>query len=607
MKTVPKAQLDELRARSDIVEVIGSYLRLQRAGSSYKALCPFHKEKTPSFHVNPARQIFHCFGCGVGGDVFSFVMKYEGVAFADAIRILARRAGMVIETVEEEPKSKSEKEQLLQVHEMLAAFYHRVLLEHPSAADARAYLKSRDLLDEAAKRFRFGYAPDVPDALLKFAAARKIEPALLERAGVLARSEGRSDLYDRFRGRVMIPICDELGRVIAFTGRILNPEASPAKYVNSPETPLFRKGRVLFALHLARRAIVDARQAILCEGQIDTIRCHLAGIENAVAAQGTAVTDEHARILKRYADEVILMLDADTAGQNAALRSAELLIGAELSVRIAALPAGEDPDSLIRKAGRAAVERVIEQARSAVEFLLDVQAARGELASEAGVARAARSALELIAASPSPTHRDLMLRQAAARLRLSESSLREQLRRVIRARAVRRDYEAEAEETPPTHPPDEVGALRTLLRNPGLLGQYRAFLPERLFVDADCARLYRLFLAEPPERWTAEACAPTEAPEVGRLLAQLCAENEAQLGKREIYTDEDALRDYILKLWRNDLQRRRDRLLRAATPGPETEQEVNHILHYLGLLRRGWDAAVPFMELHAESAESPTP
>ena len=601
MKTVPKTQLDELRARSDIVEVIGSHLRLQRAGSTFKALCPFHKEKTPSFHVNPSRQIFHCFGCGAGGDVFSFVMKREGVDFMTAVRMLAQRAGMVIETVDEDPQNKSEKEQLFQVHAALATFYHRVLMEHPSAADARAYLKSRDLLDEAAKKVQFGFAPDIPDALLKFAAARKYDPALLEKAGILARAEGRADVYDRFRGRIMIPICDELGRVIAFTGRILHPEASPAKYVNSPETPLFRKSRVLFALHLARRAIVDARRAVLCEGQIDTIRCHLAGLENAVAAQGTAITEEHARILRRYADEIVLMLDADTAGQNAALRSAELLIASELSVRVAALPPGEDPDSLIRKAGRAAVERAIEQAVPALVFLVNLQEARGELASEAGIARVTRAVLKLIAAAPSPTHQERLLRQAAARLRLSDAALRQDLHRIVGARRGRTDLSVEAAETHPEHPADEIGALRTALRNPSLLPLFRSFLPERLFLDAICARLYRLILSVPSNQLTAEACAPSEAPEVGRLLSQLLSEIESETVRREIYTDEHAARDYILKLWRNDLQRQRDGLIRSATVDPDAEQKINDLCLHLAALRRGWDAALPFLELHEQS------
>ena len=393
---------------------------------------------------------------------------------------------------------------------------------------------------------------------MNFAAASKFDPALMERAGILARSEGRSEWYDRFRGRVMIPICDEIGRVIAFTGRILNPEASPAKYVNSPETPLFRKSRVLFALHLARRAIVDARRAILCEGQIDTIRCHLAGIENAVAAQGTAVTEDHARLLRRYSDEVVLMLDADAAGQNAALRSAELLIAAELGVRIAALPPGEDPDSLIRTAGRAAVERVIEQAVPAVVFLVNLQEARGELASEAGIARVVRAALDLAAAAPSPTQQELLLRQAADRLRLTETALRGQLQRLQGSRRYPTAPTAAngaAAEAPTTHPADEVGALSTIVRNPALLPLFRSFLPERLFVDAVCARLFRLALSVPPDRWLAEACAPSEEPEVGRLLSQLLAETALETVRREIYTDERAAREPLREIDRLDPNR----------------------------------------------------
>lgn len=596
MKVIPKNVLEELRARSDIVEVVGGYLRLQRAGASFKALCPFHKEKTPSFHVNPARQTFHCFGCGAGGDVFRFVMQKEGVDFSTAVRLLARRAGMVIEVADEDPREKSEKDQLYRIHEDLAEFYRRVLQEHPAGEAARAYLKTRDLV-EAARVFRFGFAPDVPDALLKFAAAKKYEPALLEKAGVLMRSEGRGGFYDRFRGRLMIPIRDELGRVIAFTGRVLRAEDSPAKYVNSPETPLFRKGRVLFAFDRARRAIAEQRRAILCEGQIDVIRCQLAGLENAVAAQGTAVTEDHARILRRYADEVVLMLDADTAGQNAALRSAELMLAAELSVRVAVLPAGEDPDSLIRKEGRAAIDRVLEGARPVVDYLIELSAARGELASEAGLGRAVTAVLDLAALSPSPTQRDFMLRAAAARLRLSETALREQLGRRRARPAANARAEEETRPAPPAHPPHELGALRSLIRHPELAPLFRTHLPERLFMDAVCARLYRLALAHPPEAWSAEVAAIADDDEIARVYAEAAALTG---GGGEVYSPEDAARDYILAMWRGELQRRRERLLRQTDLTPEMEREINTLSWHLSLLRRGWDAALPFLELQAE-------
>ncbi len=599
MKKVSQAQLDELRARSDIVEVIGNYIRLQRAGASFKALCPFHKEKTPSFHVNPARQIYHCFGCGAGGDVFRFIMQHQGVDFMTAVRILAQRAGMVIEFEEGPGEKKSEREVLLHVLQTVADFYHRVLLEHSSAAEARAYVRSRDL-EVAAQIFRFGFAPVQSDAMLKFAEAKKCAPALLEKAGILARAEGRGGWYDRFRGRLMIPIADELGRVIGFTGRVLPSDDSPAKYVNSPETPLFRKSRVLFAFDRARRAIVNSRTAILCEGQIDVIRCHLAGIENAVAAQGTAVTEEHAHLLRRYADEVVLMLDADEAGRNAALRNAETLLAAELSIRIATLPAGEDPDSLIRKSGREAFERIVAAAVPVIPFLVDLREARGETTDEAGLRRVAREALDLIAASPSPMQRELMLRQAAARLRLPEAALREQMRR-NRPRASARGTEsavATASSSRPSHPVEELGVMSVALRYPEVLPLFRRYLPERLLTDPICVQIYRILHAVSPEEWPSRLFAPDCDPEVAHVASEILASPPKVKG--EVYAPEKAAKDYILALWRIELQRQRDRLRRLPGEDPAREQEINMLCHHIGLLKRGWKDAEPFLELQEE-------
>ena len=598
MKIIPKNQLEELRARSDIVEVIGGYLRLQRAGSAFKALCPFHKEKTPSFHVNPARQIFHCFGCGAGGDVFRFVVQHQGVDFMTAVRILAQRAGLAIELEEDGAEKKSEREVLFAVLQATADFYHRVLMEHATAAEARDYVRSRDL-ETAAQTFHFGYAPAQPDAMLKFAEARKFDPSLLETAGILARAEGRAGWYDRFHGRLIIPIADELGRVIGFTGRVLPSDASPAKYVNSPETALFRKSRVLFAFDRARRAIVRSRCAILCEGQIDVIRCHLAGLENAVAAQGTAVTEEHAHLLRRYADEVVLMLDADAAGQSAALRSAETLLSAELSMRVATLPPGEDPDSLIRRAGAAAVERVVANAVSVIRFLVDVREAQGEMADEAGVRRTARAALDLIAASPAPTQRELMLREAAARLRLSESALREQMRRRPRRPLFRGTDDDRGSAAPrPPHPPEETGALGVALKHPDTWPLFQRHLPERLLTDPACVRIYRVLLATPPEEWTARLFAPEVDAEAASLASELLAAPEMVRG--ETYAPETAAKDYLRALWRNELQRQRNRLLRATHPGPDQEQKINLLCHHIGLLTMEWDDAEAVMELHED-------
>ena len=250
--------LEQIRQNNDIVEVIGSYFPLKRAGANFRALCPFHKEKTPSFNVNPQKQIWHCFGCGAGGDVFTFVMKYENLDFISAVRRLAERTGVRLEFEEtaSEP-NRDQKELLFRLHEQVAGFFHQTLLKEKSAEPARAYLKKRSITADVVKRWRLGYSPDAWDALIQWAASREFSAELLETAGLALRRERGDGFYDRFRGRLMFPICDEQGRVVAFSGRILTDAKDQPKYVNSPETPIFQKGKILFALDKARRAILD--------------------------------------------------------------------------------------------------------------------------------------------------------------------------------------------------------------------------------------------------------------------------------------------------------------------------------------------------------------
>ncbi len=356
MGTIPSETIEQIAAANDIVEVIGSYFPLKRAGANYKALCPFHQEKTPSFTVSPGRQTFHCFGCGVGGSVFRFVMDYEHVDFPSAVRKLAARVGItVVETsrggAAEEDQQREARRLLLKLHAEAAEWFHNNLMKAQFAAPARDYLEQRGIHGQIIKNWQLGFAPDRWDALLKWALDRGYtRPQLLQSGLVKSRDESdtRSEIYDRFRGRIMFPIHNDVGEVIAFSGRLLKDEEGAAKYLNSPETPLFRKGNVLFGLHKSKRALIEANSAIVCEGQIDLISLFEAGITNVVAPQGTAFTENQARILKRFVDEVVLCFDADAAGKKAAERSLDALLSAGLNMRVIQLPAGEDPDSLVR-------------------------------------------------------------------------------------------------------------------------------------------------------------------------------------------------------------------------------------------------------------------
>lgn len=432
--------LEDIRRRIDIVELIGSRgITLKRAGSSFKACCPFHHEKTPSFHVNQTRQTYHCFGCQAHGDVFKFLMQQDGLQFMDAVRMLAEKAGVQLTT--ETDFAAEARNALYEVHAELAAFYSRCLHQISGAAAARAYLERRKLTPEIVERFGIGYAPADRDTLPQWADKHKYSTELLVTAGLLAPSNDPNrpdDYYDRFRGRLMFPIRDVQGRVVAFSGRILDPAAHPAKYVNSPETPIFIKSRVLYALDQARSPIVKhpRREALVCEGQIDVIRCHAAGFDTAVASQGTAFTREHVELLKRYADSVILVFDGDAAGRKAALRTGALFLEVGLPVRVAGLPPGEDPDSLLRDKGPHVFRDVLEAAASLTAFQVRVlREAEPTPDSVDAVNRIAKAVLETLAGCSQGVLRAHLLQEAAGLLHLPNAALEEDLERLRAAAA----------------------------------------------------------------------------------------------------------------------------------------------------------------------------
>lgn len=429
MSLIPEEIIQQVAQANDIVEVIGGYFPLKRAGPTYKALCPFHQERSPSFSVNPARQIFKCFGCGIGGSVFRFVMEYEHIDFGAAVRKLAERAGIRIEQQELSAEDKARhnlRQRLLSLHAEAAQFFHTQLLRSPAAQPARDYLKSRGIHAAVAKSWNLGYAPDGWDHFLRFAHASGYTHQQILASGLVSLRDPEnenSECYDRFRGRVMFPICNDTGEVIAFSGRILQADAKAAKYVNSPETILFTKGAVLFGLHRSKRALIAKSSAIVCEGQLDLITAFEAGIENVIAPQGTAFTPKQARILKRYVDEVILCFDSDAAGEKAAERSLPSLLSEKLSVRIATLPKGEDPDSLIRTQGTAAFLDRMNEAREFFDAQIDRLSAEPGFESARGRSGAARKIVESIGWIVDPVLREFHVQKVATRLEMSPAEL----------------------------------------------------------------------------------------------------------------------------------------------------------------------------------------
>ena len=429
MPRISPETIEQVTAALNIVDVIGSYFPLRRAGTEFRALCPFHQEKTPSFYVNPDKQTFYCFGCQRGGSIIQFVEEYEHVDFPEAVRRLATRAGVAIQQEElsaEEAEKQTLRKRLLRMHFEVANWFHRNLLRTRAAEAARSYLSERGLNIEIAKRWQIGYAPDSWTAVTEWGQQSGFSREELVLGGLVKpkdENNPRARCYDRFRNRLMFPITNDLGEVIAFSGRQIDPNATGGKYVNSPESPLFSKGNILFGLSKSKRAIARSRQAIVLEGQIDLITTFEAGIENVTAPQGTALTERHAVLLKRFAEEVILFFDADAAGERAAERALEILYAAGLQVRIGVLPTGEDPDSLIRKGGVEAFRALIAEAKDFFDFEIDRGLAGSGDQSVARRVALARRVAQFAGLVPDPVLRDTMIMRLAQRLKLPRESL----------------------------------------------------------------------------------------------------------------------------------------------------------------------------------------
>ena len=446
MALVSQSTLEQIRAANDIVDIIGAHVPLKRNGANFVCLCPFHKEKSPSFNVNPSRQIFRCFGCGKGGDVFAFVKEYENLDFMDAVRRLAERARIPLE-MDNDPAvrdQRSIKDQLLKLHEAITQRWQQCLAGEAAGQVAREYLERRGVHPDAVLEFRVGAAPEAWDDTVNWAKAKGFSPELCETAGLILRRDS-GGWYDRFRGRLIFPICDEQGRVIAFSGRVLQGDEKQAKYVNSPETPIFSKGRVLFALDKAKRSILDAGKAILAEGQLDTIACHAAGIRNVVAPQGTAFTADQARVLKRYVDEVVLCFDGDKAGRDAVIRALDPLLAAGLAIRVASIPPPDDPDSWIRAHGAESFQALLNRAQGIFDFYLQGLCSGNDIASDRGRLVVLRSMGEAVHKTANAVLIDTYAQRTAQRLGVDVQSVRAEFRK--QAAGAKPRYERSEEES----------------------------------------------------------------------------------------------------------------------------------------------------------------
>lgn len=424
--------LDELSARNDIVDVVSQYVQLKKSGANYFGLCPFHNEKTPSFTVAPDKQIFHCFGCGAGGGVFTFVMKAEGLEFPDAVRYLAARAGMEVpEQGEADRKAARHRERLYALCKDAARFYYDTLWL-PENRTAQQYFLQRGLHRRTMNRFGLGYAPDSFHALLDAMTAKGYTRDELMDAGLLSRSE-KGHVYDRFRGRVMFPIIDVRGNVIAFGGRVL--DDSKPKYLNSPETPIFHKSRNLFALNLSKKT--KSGYFILAEGYMDVIALHQAGFDCAVASLGTSLTEEQARVIARHTDRIVISYDADGAGQAAAQRAIDILKKCDLQVKVLKIPGAKDPDEFIKTKGPDAFRALIERSEDHNAFRLEQIAAKYDLEDDEARVLFLRDAARMLAGIESSIEREVYAGRAAKMAGITAEAMNVEVRRELGVRRKR--------------------------------------------------------------------------------------------------------------------------------------------------------------------------
>lgn len=500
---IPAAFLDELVARSDLVDVVSDYVRLTPKGGSYWGLCPFHGEKTPSFHVLPDRQLYHCFGCGKGGGVLSFIMEVENLPFVDAARLLAKRAGMAFPEGDNDQRGRRKRGRLLELNKQAARFFHQQL-HSPAGQAGLAYLQSRGLSRGILTRFGLGFAPDSWDSLIGAMAQLGYEKQELLEAG-LAASNQKGRIYDRFRGRVMFPIIDLRGDVIGFGGRVLG-DGTP-KYLNSPDSPVFNKSRNLFALNLAKNTKLG--RIVLTEGYMDTISLYQAGFDCAVASLGTALTADHAKLISRFTKEVVICYDADTAGVQAAGRAIPLLEKTGLQVRVLRVSGAKDPDEFLKKYGRDAFARLLDQSENYVDYNLRQLQGKYDLTDPVQTVEFARAGADLLSQLDSPVEREVYAGQLAQTAGVGKDALLQEIKRCRSQRLYQAKKKQERRDLLPVNRVQpkarqlhydnprsaraEEGILRLLMLDSSLVKLTQGLQPED-FSSPVLGRLYGLLL-----------------------------------------------------------------------------------------------------------------
>jgi len=544
---------ERVKQQADIVRVIGEYVRLKKTGANFTGLCPFHQEKTPSFAVHPVKQIYHCFGCGVGGDVFKFVMEMEKCSFPEAIRVVAEKCGIAIpKPRERSPEERQENQQrsvLAEMHREAAAFFARQLHDSPEGKVAFAYLEDRGLDSDAMARFGLGYAPSSGDALLR-QLKRKYPEKLLESSGLFSR-DPRGRLYDRFRRRITFPIANESGKVIAFGGRALGDEMP--KYLNSPETPVYSKSNVLYHLDRAKEALRKSDFAVLVEGYMDAIAVARAGVANVVASCGTSLAEPQIKLLGRFTRRVIVNYDPDTAGQAATERSLNLLLEKEFDVRVLALPGAADPDKFIREQGAKAYQSLLQDAPSYLDYLV-ARARRTDRSTAAGRLAAINFLMPYVQRVPNRLLRSEWATRIAAELQIDEPVLRESLRRAAQER--RGEVKAKPELLSPVVKPAERRLIQMLVEAEGFREKLAAEIAaDSLHRGLETEKIFELLIAR--------ASTPPDVPDLAsaleekdrRIFFEVLFEMSAEAAWEEAESCVSVLRGRHLERELADLQR----------------------------------------------------
>jgi len=429
---IPENKIEEIRSAASIVDVISEFVQLRKRGKNYIGLCPFHSEKTPSFTVSEEKQIYHCFGCHAGGNVFKFLMEFEKISFVESVQELAEKSGITLEYSDEGGEERqTEQELLFDINHSVGRYFSDNLLNSDEGEIARNYFDKRKIKLQTQRSFGLGFSLPGKNNLVNFLTENKIDIDKALALGLIGSSEsGR--LYDKFSGRIIFPIFSPNGRVVAFAGRVLDPEQKTAKYLNSPESLIYTKGRTLYGLSLAKDEIRKLDKAIIVEGYMDLISLFQNGIKNVVAVSGTALTDEQVQLLSRYTKNVVLLFDSDTAGIKASMRSIEILLRKNMDVKIASVPEGEDPDSYVNKFGKESFDRIIQKAQNFLEYQTAYYEKQGMFEDPAKTAEAIRELVKPVALISDELKRALLLKNISKKFNLREILLEEELRKVLK-------------------------------------------------------------------------------------------------------------------------------------------------------------------------------